>query len=345
MRILPQSLKGQLILITLAALLLSEVASFAFIFDDQRARLRNEWFHNVLTRIATVKDVIETAPAEFHAKIIKSVNIWALRFTIDPKPAATPGEQDGSEAMHEEVKKAFGDKAGEVAITVHTLLSEESWIELFFGDFWRDIKRTLFPKSSFIPKPPKRPSFAYVSIPLQSGQWLNAVIMPRGIALQASPLLVQLAVMVAISAIGIIFVLGRFTKPLKELAEAASALGRGERSSKLDEKGPSEVVDTIRAFNEMQERLTTLIYDRAKMLAALGHDLRTPITTLRLRAEFIEDEEVREQILHTLEEMHEMAESTLSFAREEAAQEQTRLVDMGRSLRAFAPILPTPAAT
>jgi signal transduction histidine kinase len=63
------------------------------------------------------------------------------------------------------------------------------------------------------------------------------------------------------------------------------------------------------------------------MLAALGHDLRTPITSLRLRAEFIEDEEVRDQILRTLEEMHEMAESTLSFAREEAAQEKARLVD------------------
>ena len=65
------------------------------------------------------------------------------------------------------------------------------------------------------------------------------------------------------------------------------------------------------------------------MLAALGHDLRTPITSLRLRAEFIEDEDVREQILRTLDEMAQMAEATLSFAREEAAQEPARLVDMG----------------
>ena len=87
--------------------------------------------------------------------------------------------------------------------------------------------------------------------------------------------------------------------------------------------------ETIRAFNDMQERLSRFVLDRTKMLAALGHDLRTPITTLRLRAEFIEEDEVRQKILQTLDEMLEMAEATLSFAREEAAQEKTRLVDVG----------------
>jgi signal transduction histidine kinase len=327
MRILPRSLKGQLILITLAALLLSQFASVLFILDDQKSRMKHEWVHNIVTRIATVKDVVETAPGEYRAKIMKSINTWGLRYTIDSRPIATPGEQDASEAIRDEIKRAFGDHADQVAITLHTSPHDESQIELFFGDFWRDIKRRLFPKTSFIPKPPARPSFAYLSIPLQSGEWLNAVVMARGMAPPATPLLVQLATMLAISAIGIIFVLGRLTRPLKELARAASVLGRGETSTKLDEKGPSEVVETIRAFNDMQGRLTTFIHDRAKMLAALGHDLRTPITTLRLRAEFIEDEEVRDEILRTLDEMHEMAESTLSFAREEAAQEKARLVD------------------
>jgi signal transduction histidine kinase len=327
MRILPRSLKGQLILLALAALLLSQFASILFILDDQKSRMKNEWIHNILTRVATVKDVVETAPAEYHAKIMKSINTWGLRFTMDAKPITTPGEQDASEVVKIEIKKAFGDQADQVAVTVHTSPREESQIDLFFGDFWRDIKRTLFPKSSFIPKPPARPSFAYISIPLQSGQWLNTVVMPRGIAPPATPLLVQLATMLAISAIGIILVLGRLTRPLKELGRAASALGRGETSAQLEEKGPAEILETIRAFNDMQGRLTTFIHDRAKMLAALGHDLRTPITSLRLRAEFIEDEEVREQILRTLDEMHEMAESTLSFAREEAAQEKTRLVN------------------
>jgi signal transduction histidine kinase len=64
------------------------------------------------------------------------------------------------------------------------------------------------------------------------------------------------------------------------------------------------------------------------MLAAISHDLRTPITSLRLRAEFVEDEETRSRILDTLDEMQSMTEATLAFAREEAAEEETRTVDL-----------------
>ncbi|MGO9546361.1 MAG: ATP-binding protein [Rhodomicrobium sp.] len=329
MRFLPGSLKGQLMLLTLVALLVSQVASFLFILDDQKARMKSEWFRNVITRIGTVRDVVDTTPAEYHTKIIKSVNTWALRYTIEPKPSDGPNSEQIDENLRQELEKAFGDRASQVHLSIYTPLNEESQLELLFGDFWRDMKRTLFRKSSLIPKPPSRPSYAHISVPLQSGDWLNVVVMPRGLAPPASPLLIQFGTMAAISAIGIVLVLGRLTRPLKELSRAAKALGRGEMSVKLTEKGPREIAETIHAFNDMQERLTTFVHDRAKMLAALGHDLRTPITSLRLRAEFIEDEEIREQILQTLDEMHEMAESTLSFAREEAAQEQRRLVDIG----------------
>lgn len=329
MHLLPRSLKGQLIMLTLVALLLSQAASFLFILDDQKSRMAKEWFHNMLTRIATVHDVIESTPSEFHGKIIKSVTSWGLRYTIEDKPSARVGTAVDDEGIKDEIRKVFHDRADQVAIGIFTSLSEESQLELLFGDLWRDIKKTLFPKSSFIPKPPSRPAYAHISVPLKSGQWLNMVVMPRGFAPPASPLLIQFATMAAISALGIIFVLSRLTSPMKELARAASALGRGETSAKLDEKGPREVVETIRAFNDMQERLSRFVHDRTKMLAALGHDLRTPITSLRLRAEFIDDDEVRQKILETLDELLQMAEATLSFAREEAAHEETRMVDVG----------------
>ncbi len=197
-----------------------------------------------------------------------------------------------------------------------------------FSGLWQEIKQAFIgqrPDSEKLAKPP----FAYVSTPLKSGQWLNAGITLRTPGPHALPLLIQFATMAVISAIGIVFVLSRLTRPMKELAQAAAALGRGESTARLEEKGPREVLDTIRAFNDMQERLSRFVLDRTKMLAALGHDLRTPITSLKLRAEFVEDEEVRQKILETLDEMFQMAEATLSFAREEAAHEKTRLVDVG----------------
>ena len=78
----------------------------------------------------------------------------------------------------------------------------------------------------------------------------------------------------------------------------------------------------------MRERLQRFVDDRTGMLAAISHDLRTPITSLRLRAELLDDEEARQKILATLEDMEHMTEATLAFAREEAAPEDTRRVDL-----------------
>jgi signal transduction histidine kinase len=126
----------------------------------------------------------------------------------------------------------------------------------------------------------------------------------------------------------VIIVIRRITKPMAQLAEAADRLGRGEEVEALAENGPSEVKRTTRAFNQMRERLQRFVQDRTRMLAAISHDLRTPITTLRLRAEMLDDEEDRSRILATLDEMEAMAEATLAFAREEAAREDTRAVDI-----------------
>ena len=96
----------------------------------------------------------------------------------------------------------------------------------------------------------------------------------------------------------------------------------------LAENGPLDIRQTTRAFNRMRGRLQRFVQDRTRMLAAISHDLRTPITSLRLRAEFVDDEETRAKILETLDEMQRMTEATLAFAREEAAAEDTRTVDL-----------------
>ncbi len=326
---MPRSLKGQLILLMLVGLTLSQAASFMFILSDQKSRMKSEWLHNIVSRIATVADVVESTPPEHHANILKSSSFFALKFSVGSAPPSPSKEDDEAEGVRQQVNRVFGERAGSIKVAVLTPPSEESYFSLMFLGLWADITNAFAPKRLESEKPAPRPPFAILSVPLKSGQWLNAGITPRPIGTNASPLLVQFATMAAISAIGIFFVLSRLTRPLKELAQAAAALGRGESTAKLDEKGPREVLDTIRAFNDMQERLSRFVLDRTKMLAALGHDLRTPITSLKLRAEFIEDEEIRQKILETLDELFEMAEATLSFAREEAAQEKTRLVDVG----------------
>ena len=96
MRLLPRSLKGQLILLTLVGLLLSQAASFVFILNDQKSKIKREWLHNIFTRIETVKDVIESTPDEIHSKILKTSSSWALKFAIN---SGTGVAQKGRDAV------------------------------------------------------------------------------------------------------------------------------------------------------------------------------------------------------------------------------------------------------
>ena len=115
---------------------------------------------------------------------------------------------------------------------------------------------------------------------------------------------------------------------MRGLAAAAGRLGRGAAVDDLPEAGPVETRDTVRAFNLMRTRLDRFVRDRTAMLAAISHDLRTPITSLRLHAEFVEDAETRTRILAALDEMQRMTDDALAFIREDMQREETRNVDL-----------------
>lgn len=105
------------------------------------------------------------------------------------------------------------------------------------------------------------------------------------------------------------------TLPLRSFAKAAESFSLDDEIAPLPERGPYEIKTAARALNHMHERIRRLVDDRTRMLAAVGHDLRTPITRLRLRSEFIEDENARTQMLRDLDQMNAMVESVLMFLR------------------------------
>jgi signal transduction histidine kinase len=117
-------------------------------------------------------------------------------------------------------------------------------------------------------------------------------------------------------------------RPLTVLTKAADRLGRDVLAPPVEITGPREVMAAANAFNRMQARIRRFIEDRTQMIAAISHDLRTPITRLKLRAEFIEDDEQRLKILADLDEMESMISSTLAFARDDSARETKVLVDL-----------------
>ncbi len=125
----------------------------------------------------------------------------------------------------------------------------------------------------------------------------------------------------------------RLIAPVGTLAAAADALGRDMNAPPLPESGAAELVTAARAFNTMAERLRRFVQDRTFMLLAISHDLRTPITRLKLRAEFLEDEELRGKVLADLDDMERMVAAVLAFGRGSEDEEATTTVDLAELAR------------
>jgi signal transduction histidine kinase len=145
--------------------------------------------------------------------------------------------------------------------------------------------------------------------------------------------IISFLLMTAAAAILSVWAVHRLTGPVKLLAEAAERLGRDVNAPPLPEAGPDEVVRAAVAFNTMAARIRRFVQDRTFLLTAIGHDLRTPITRLKLRAEFIEDDEQRQKFMADLDELDAMVSATLVFGRDTADTEPAVRFDLVALLR------------
>ena len=123
------------------------------------------------------------------------------------------------------------------------------------------------------------------------------------------------------------------TRPLGAFAKAVDRFALDRRNELLAESGSLELRTASRAFNRMQLRIQTMMDERTRMLASIGHDLRTPITRIRLRAEFIGEEKIRGSIVNDLKHMDSMVHSALSFLRDEAATPPRTRIDLASLLQ------------
>ncbi|MGB0085434.1 MAG: ATP-binding protein, partial [Rhodomicrobiaceae bacterium] len=168
-----------------------------------------------------------------------------------------------------------------------------------------------------------------VAVPLQDGQWLSfTTAVPASGPAVSRQFLVSMALMATILLGVSVWVVRRVTAPLAALSAAAERLGNDLHAPPLPDTGTVEMRQASRAFNAMQTRLRSLLEDRTRMLAAISHDLRTPLTLLRLRAENVGDAAEREKTLAIIAEMDAMVAETLRFARDEAAAEPRRRTDL-----------------
>lgn len=173
------------------------------------------------------------------------------------------------------------------------------------------------------------PHVALISMRLTDGTWLNVSLLSWTPRIPSAPQTVMVAWLIAAVALATAALLVRWiSRPLGRFAEAANGFYSTGKVAAVPETGPYEVAILARAFNDLQDRLARSIDDRTQALAAVSHDLKTPITRLRLRAEEIESDALARSIGQDLDEMERMIDQTLSYLRGDRSDEPLRPVDL-----------------
>ena len=310
MRVWPQSLRGQVLLAVLAALVLAQVVGVGVATVARDRMERNIRIGQALDSAALLVLELDRTPQDERRRLLRTAGTPFTRYHIDEAPALTASDP----AMQGWMERVEGALSTDEGARLHLERPGPSpGAEAAEDDAARPERERDFRRRALA-----RGVSDYrlsLSLPLADGHWLNGITRFPGpdqvfrgqanLTLILSALAITLVLWV---------VLARLLGPLRRLAGAAEALGRGEGQA-LPVTGPSEMRALTAAFNTMQERLQRLVRDRTQMLAALGHDLRSPLTALRLRVEMLDDDEDRAPMAASLDEMQEMVEQTLTWAR------------------------------
>lgn len=315
----PDGLASRFTLLLTVALVVANLVALGLMTVERQRLDRDAFQSREVERIISLLPAIEAAAPELRRRIARDSSTRLSRVDVRPEPIVSAAARDkASASLTAELAAALPDRDVRAAIRVGARRDD-------VGDDRADRgshhdARTVIAVSIALAGPEGART-----------QWLNMVSRGRATrppGIESEVFLLVLGVsLICVLGVGLVFV-RRLTRPLGALAQAARAAGQGDRTAKAPETGAREMREAARAFNAMQSEISQFDAERMRMLAAVGHDLRTPMTSLRIRAEMVEDEEQRTAMIRTLDEMTVMAAGLVTYAREGHDGEQKVEVDL-----------------
>ncbi|MES2356102.1 MAG: ATP-binding protein [Pseudomonadota bacterium] len=299
-RLLPKTLFGRMVLIMIAGLVISQILTTIIFFQErERFGLRTAARHFGL-QMAQIIKILDSRPVTEQAGIVELIS----------GPDLTVSLSAMAKEMAKEMASGMSRNDG-VADSIVTALNK------YLGDV-RPIRVWLIDKSVDASNSEEVDAKTLlVQARLRGNSWVNfkfSINEPPNVLVSPRFLLSMLVRLITVIILALLAV-RLVARPLQTLASAAEDLGRDIHRPPLEEIGPLEVQRAASAFNTMQRRLIDYIQERTRILAAVSHDLRTPITRLRLRTELLDESEVRAKFINDLEEMESMVSATLDFTR------------------------------
>ncbi len=327
MRLLPRSLFGRLMLVLASGLIVAQLLSAAINLVERDSVLVRASGMQPAQRIADIVTLLDSLSPVERERIVGILNVPPLVVSLDRTPSSEDSMATG------------GARAAMFSSVLHTALGDDRPIRVAMSgtppEWAPGAGRGRGPMGAGPMGGPGMHRFPadgisfLIQVRLQDGTWATfdtqvtqeSATLPWRVLLTLATLL---AAVLLLSYIAVRWV----TRPLQLLATAADELGRDINRPPLQEGGPAEVRRAARAFNTMQTRLVHFIDERTRLLTAMSHDLKTPLTRMRLRAELLEDVSLRQKFESDLLEMEAMVTQTLEFMRGLSNREPTQLIDI-----------------
>lgn len=322
-----KSLRVQLVLLILVTLSAAQVVSLWLFSDERTLAIQAAMGFEAAGRAANIARLIEEAPQDLHASILRAANSPLVRFELGTEPLVQHSNHSDGGQIEARVRALLSDRYSRaIRVELHQVEGQLRHLPNAAENMTELQRQIMAGELSAVEM--------NLAISITGGQWLNVSTRFERPPFQwpMSSILTFGLTAAALFVVVSWFAMSHLMAPLRRLVRAADNLGRGEDVASLPEKGPQEMRDLTAGFNRMQQRLSRYVADRTSMLAAIGHDLRSPITSIRVRAEMVEDDETRDSLVASAEEMQAMIDATLNFARGLSESEPVQAIDIATFL-------------
>jgi signal transduction histidine kinase len=299
-RLWPRTLSVQLVLVVAGAVAVSNIGVALYYYKNSEQHAREFVSERMVDRAAAVAATVSQVPPPLRLVVMRAMSNANWRFR-EIKGAYDRSPMTSEErALARRLADSLPDnhpRKGQVIVRLHKPLDS--------------IDPNLRPVHS---NKAGVPSDAVQTIvPIE-----NSVV--SGVLLWPTPdwpveIMVAALSAVVLTSAGAAFMARRVVQPLSELTRAATAVATGDGAPHVNEQGPDDVRSAAVAFNAMAEKVTRTMESQRHLLSAVGHDLRTPLTAMRINLEFIEDDELRERLMRNLGELQDLTEHVLAAAR------------------------------
>jgi len=309
----PSTLRAQLVLVVAGAVAISNIGVAFYFYKKSEAQSRNFSNERMIDRTAAVAATVSQVTPQSRLVVMRTMGRLEWRFREANSGYDTKSMTAEEVALAKRLADALPDnhpRKNAVVVHLHEPVA--------------NIPEEL--------RPPRASTAGTGTDVIQTIIPIDAHSMMSGVYLRPTPewpieIMVAAVMAVLLASAGAAFMARRVVRPLSELTTAAAKVAGGSGTPHVAEQGPDDVRNAAIAFNAMAEKVTRTLESQRHLLSAVGHDLRTPITAMRINLEFVEDEELRDGLMRNLDELQALTEQVLAAAKG-ASGERPRQVDL-----------------